>query len=536
MGASNFDGAEQEPTPAEARAPIAETAQPVEPQPSQRAIARDGRLERAASAIDEVLRRAEIANHRELAEAIAPLVAEVLKGEGGTVAATPGEAPARPAPVGAVAKNLLSAWISGLARVRAENRAEKRRREPAPAKPPAPTSRLNRLMALERSGFRVVANWRAEGLSAELTSNLVAAIKQFSAREFASPHAELRVLNLHGGRVLLRASELLIVAGQFLGEPEPDERSRLDEALKTLIRNRSAAPSDAELAQVAARLASPPAAPALTRKRLAAGGAVLALACGAALAWSLMPGDVGTSRLQGYVDAAQSGQTVLAGWPLSVSIDRDNHVAIVRGVAPAAADLDAFARALPNSPPWRWDLRIARVATPAMLEKLDAALSRPTAALGARLDKLETRLDKMETRLDKIETWRTRTEARDERPEARLARFAQATVILFRDDEAFLDADLARSQLAELAARLKATDARLRVVGYSDARGSAAKNLKLSRARADAVARALQAEGVEAKRLVAVGRAAEAPIAPEGGADRRRNRRVTFEVLAQGPD
>jgi outer membrane protein OmpA-like peptidoglycan-associated protein len=519
MGASKFDGAEQAPTQAQARAPIAGTVQPAEPESPQRAVARDGRLERAASAIDEVLRRAEIANHRELADAIAPVVAEVLKAEGGTVAATPGAAPSRPAPADAGAKNPLSAWLPWLFRA-----PVKKRPEEAPAKKPAPTSRLNRLMALERSGFRVVANWRAEGLSAELTSNLVAAIKQFSAREFASPHDELRVLNLHGGRVLLRASERLIVAGQFLGEPAPDEKSRLDEALKTLVRSMSAAPSDAELARVAARLASPPPAPALTRKRLAAGGAVLALAGAGALAWSLMPGDLwrpgdgGASRLQGYVDAAQSGQGALAGWPLGVSLDRENHVAMVRGVAPAAADLDAFARALPDSPPWRWDVRIARVATPAMLEEFDAALSRRTAALGARLDK--------------IETWRTQSEARDDRPEARLAQVAQATVILFRDDEAFLDADLARRQLAELAARLKATDARLRVVGYSDARGSAAKNLSLSRARADAVARVLQAEGVEARRLVAVGRAAEAPIEPEGGADRRRNRRVTFEVLA----
>ncbi len=70
----------------------------------------------------------------------------------------------------------------------------------------------------------------------------------------------------------------------------------------------------------------------------------------------------------------------------------------------------------------------------------------------------------------------------------------------------------------------------LQVRGYADASGSAAVNLRLSRQRADTVAKALQIRGVPTQHIHAKGYGAQKPVAsnntPEG---RAQNRRVEIE-------
>jgi outer membrane protein OmpA-like peptidoglycan-associated protein len=67
---------------------------------------------------------------------------------------------------------------------------------------------------------------------------------------------------------------------------------------------------------------------------------------------------------------------------------------------------------------------------------------------------------------------------------------------------------------------------RARIEGHTDSRGSANLNQALSQQRAEAVRDALVARGVEASRLVAVGRGSDRPVAtnetPEGRASNRR--------------
>ncbi len=97
----------------------------------------------------------------------------------------------------------------------------------------------------------------------------------------------------------------------------------------------------------------------------------------------------------------------------------------------------------------------------------------------------------------------------------------------FAPGRAELSAD-AGAQLDEAAAFLAAAPGRrARIEGHTDSRGSANLNQALSQQRAEAVRDALVARGVEAARLVAVGRGSDRPIAtndtPEG---RARNRRV----------
>jgi len=67
--------------------------------------------------------------------------------------------------------------------------------------------------------------------------------------------------------------------------------------------------------------------------------------------------------------------------------------------------------------------------------------------------------------------------------------------------------------------------------GHSDSRGDPAKNVRLSKARALAVAEHLVATGVAARRIAAWGRGAAQPIASnDTEAGRARNRRIEIEV------
>jgi outer membrane protein OmpA-like peptidoglycan-associated protein len=93
-------------------------------------------------------------------------------------------------------------------------------------------------------------------------------------------------------------------------------------------------------------------------------------------------------------------------------------------------------------------------------------------------------------------------------------------------------APAAHQQVANVASILKTfPNVHLNIEGYTDNVGSAAQNLELSRARANAVKTELIAEGISPDRLDTEGFGSRNPIADNSKEDgRARNRRVAFEV------
>lgn len=75
-------------------------------------------------------------------------------------------------------------------------------------------------------------------------------------------------------------------------------------------------------------------------------------------------------------------------------------------------------------------------------------------------------------------------------------------------------------------------EATIEVHGHADATGDEARNVALSRARAEGVVEALVRLGVSRARLRAVGHGSSEPMAPDAPRERWRNRRVALVVAA----
>ncbi len=88
--------------------------------------------------------------------------------------------------------------------------------------------------------------------------------------------------------------------------------------------------------------------------------------------------------------------------------------------------------------------------------------------------------------------------------------------------------DARRLAMAGRAIGRLAAEATIEVHGHADATGDEARNVALSRARAEAVMAALVRLGVPRARLRAVGHGSSEPMVPDAPRDRWRNRRVAL--------
>ena len=512
------------------------------------------RLEAAtAEVLAGALRRAEISSHRELSHAMAPLVLAAIRSEivnsrdmmvealypitGRLVAAAVANAfRDLVANINARIDQLLSTRLWRL-RLRAlvTGRPLSEILLEAAQRP-----QVRRLLALERGSGQVLAHWpagAASDRSDELVGGLIAAISQFAAEAFASQHGELRTLDMGASRILLRASARLIIAAEFRGELHSRDEARMDRALFALIEQAPNGPDDDALAGLAADFTEPPAQKAKVAQKILLAALALGLA-----GWALY-GPARNfwweRRLRAAYETALATQPDLAEWPLTFSVDGGRKAAYLRGLAPPDADLDVFARALAQAgTPYRLEMQVMRVATAQATDAASARLAGDEADLAQKFAEAQARaaaqqqsLDSLGARLEGVEHGLAAEEAAARAPLAVQARLAQESVIWFGEGVDFVDPALARRQIAALAAALKASGGGLRVVGYTDSLGTTAKNSALSQARAEAVVAVLLAEGVESSKLVAVGRGDQTAISAPSGADKKRNRRVIFEML-----
>jgi outer membrane protein OmpA-like peptidoglycan-associated protein len=114
-----------------------------------------------------------------------------------------------------------------------------------------------------------------------------------------------------------------------------------------------------------------------------------------------------------------------------------------------------------------------------------------------------------------------------------LADWIRDNAIFFGNGTEFRDDNLAAKQLDELAELIRRSGAVVRIVGYTDEKGTQALNSGLATARAERVAATLQERRISRDRMIALGRPSGLEISREVGAG-SPSRRVEFELAFTG--
>jgi outer membrane protein OmpA-like peptidoglycan-associated protein len=110
-----------------------------------------------------------------------------------------------------------------------------------------------------------------------------------------------------------------------------------------------------------------------------------------------------------------------------------------------------------------------------------------------------------------------------------LETFAKSNAIFFSESDNYRSEGDAERAMSGLVALMQGNDLLVRVIGYTDEQGSPAQNGPLALSRATKVVGDLTGRGIDASRLVAVGRANGRDLSPDTG-PLSPNRRVEFEV------
>ncbi|PPD45900.1 MAG: hypothetical protein CTY15_03355 [Methylocystis sp.] len=404
----------------------------------------------------------------------------------------------------------------------------------------AEAGNLKRALLLERGSGRLLAVWpgkekieeqAADKENADLESGMIAAITEFATNVYADKGGELRMLDIGSGKVFLRASPQVIVAGEFGGDLSRQRERRLDEAFLKIVElhegDEAACTPDA-IGQLLDPALAEPAKQKSKTPVMILGAALAGLAIW--FSWNPVLHAVREWRIKGAYTTAMSGHPALMQYPLRLEVDHANGRVVLRGLAANEAEPLAVLEAIASaSEPYTVDRDISIVALAAQTQDLRAGETRAAATLQEAQAQIETLRSELKDARGTIE----RLSALEEAPSARLRRFVDGFAVFFSDSDILLNPAAASAGLDELAALVKASDSGLRVVGYADDIGATVSSRSASRKRADKIVGMLVERGVPRNRLSLVSRSTLNPIA-DSTLDTIRSRRVSFEVPYAG--
>jgi len=534
------------------------------------------RLETATSEIlVEAFRKAEIARHRELASAVAPVVVAAIRNEIKNSkdmmveALYPITGRLVTAAVANAFRDLVADLNERLDRSLSTRYWRLRFRSMMTGRPlselalaEAQLPELRRLLLLERGSGRLVASWHADDETddqSELVSGLIAAITEFASSVYGSRSGELRTLDLGGARVFLRGAPLYLVAAECAGALRPDHEREVDDAFLSLVSRIDNAPDDAApaLAHMAEMLFKqrPSAEKKSSLPLILVGCALLALA-GWWASGPILRG-LHERRIEGAFASAMAAQPELDAFPLRLSVDHAAKSVTLAGLAPSDAAAGAVAEALKGpAAPYKLIAHIASVGAVAQLQEMrrrEDEIAAQIAQLAGRAKDTDARLAQLAASANETQAQiaalagssgeaasalqaQTKTIADQlaalaaaavRTPREKLISTLADTSIYFSRVDTFADRVVADKRASEIAAAMRGNDLALRVIGYTDSTGGGRRNLVVGQLRANAVAALIAAHGVDASRLRIVTRPGFGSADAEGDP---RDRRVTFEL------
>ena len=531
-----------------------------------------------AATLDGALREAEATNHRPVADALAPLVVRTVRTE---VEASADALPAKLYPhIGVMVRDYVRSAIRDLMedinrrleQGLTQNRVMLRLRSWTTGRSMAELAladtgrfQVDELHLIRRGSGELLAHWvrpTLDGATAAsddrdaLVGGLLTAMTAFIEEVYEADKAGLRTIDFGAHTIYLRGSPIHLLAARCRGEAGAGVQMLLDEEFLRTLEEENGTPGAPDLAALAARLENGIATreeqhrKERTRSGLRPLRALLwliGLALAAYFGWQAYT-SYQTSTLQAAVDRVIAETPDLKGYPARATVMPGGERIEVSGLAPSGDTRTSIVA------------RLKAIAPKAVISEAigvvpgaeNAGLANETARLREQLTAIQSRLASLATTVDGIatslgETARSATvetqlqEVRRQladlapKPDAGrdLETWMQKHAIFFSDGTEVRDQGEADETLDALAALMRRTTAPVRVVGYTDERGTNERNLTLAMARAEKIVAELAQRGIHAARLRPVGRAAILDISARSGVS-SPNRRVTFEPIFVG--
>ena len=533
-----------------------------------------GGLEAATSEIlVEAFRRAEIARHRELAGAVAPVVVAAIRNEIKNSkdmmveALYPITGRLVTAAVANAFRDLVADLNERLDRTLSTQHWKLRFQSIVTGRPlselalaQAQRPVLRRLLLLERGSGRLVASWNRDeeaDSQSELVSGLIAAITEFASSVYGARSGELRTLDLGASRVFLRGAPVYLIAAECAGALRPEHEREIDDAFLSLVSRLDHAPDSAQpaLEQMAETLFAQAAA----KEKKSALPLILVLTAAACIAAWFASGPILRSMHERRIDAAfaraLAAHPELAAYPLHVAVDHGARSVAIDGVAPSETAAKALSGELaPAAAPYSIVEHIAAFGTAAQTQELQRRaeeLTAQVAALQAQLAAVEKAnraaidqafgqaVDKANEQTSAAaRALQSQTAAASNQLGALIAAATPSTrdrvgavlartAIFFSKLATLADPERAGLRADEVAAAMKGNDLVVRVVGHADQTGSDRLNVQIAQQRAETVAAMLIARGLDPARVSVATRSSTLPL---GAGSDLRDRRATFEL------
>ncbi len=537
-------------------------------------IGDDDSLRRSvADVLAEALREADVKNHRELAAAIAPIIVAAIRREIRNASDEVVDA------MYPIMGRLIRAYVASAIRDLIEQtnrqiesglsaRFIRLRIKSLFTRTPyrtllmrdAQELRVSSVYIINRSSGSLIESWNADTAAPDdarddyLIGGMLTAINNFAAESLPERESELRALDLSDCRVYLRASATYLLAIKTVGRGTRKIRRLLDQELQrsleklaplspaTSLRHREVL---AELAETATEMFRRHKQPPVLAISVLTGLAILV----GLIVLQHQREQHALARLHDKVEAVVAGRDALRGFPFTVDVAGDHSKVTLSGLVPSEADRDSLIKAAEAEiRPSRLDPHLVVAPTMSgylalkksiddlggLIGRVDEDAARRSTAQYQALEKTIGQLNaKLGHESAELGGQIAELQRAVKDPLLRLSQWTAMHAVFFADGVIFRDDKATVMTLKQLSQLLSLSDAKIRVVGYTDPSGTDQGNDSLASLRAQRVAEELEKLGVPKERLKLLARPRGVLLSFDKG-PLSSNRRVEFELAYAG--
>jgi outer membrane protein OmpA-like peptidoglycan-associated protein len=537
-------------------------------------IGDDQALQRSvASILADAFRDADVQNHRELAAAIAPVMVAAIRREIRNASDEVVDA------MYPIMGRLIRAYVASALRDFIEEtnrriegglsaRFIRLRIKSLATRTPYRTLliregqnlRVASIYLINRNSGTLLDAWNADPAAPDLRGDdhliggMLTAINNFAAESLAESESELRALDLGEARVFLRASAVHLIAIKTVGKGNRKIKRFIDQTLQQSLERFADAAQEApqlvrevlpDIADTTTQFLAKHKQPPILALSVIAGLFLL----GSLITYQHFQERAAIAAIDSNVRSIINQHQALQAFPLRIDVARDKRSVNVAGLVPSAADRELFLKTAAEKlqpvkiksqlvvvPPLEQYLEMSGFigALNAELRRTESEAARKTAEEASRtrseISQLQQQLEQKSAALsDRLAELHRITQ----NPFLKLSQWVAMNAVFFAEEANYRDEALAIKTLGELRDLLAFSNARVRIVGYTDPTGTNEGNGTLAERRAQKVALDLERLGVSKDRMKVLGRSSIMLLSYDKGPF-SSNRRVEFEIAYTG--